>query len=92
MSEERKAGRKKGTPNRSTDQIKAAFRELVEFNIDNITNWMTRVAEKNPDKALDFIHKFAQFSVPLLSRSEVKHEGEVTTKQTFEIGGKKIEF
>lgn len=92
MNGKKTGGRTKGSPNRSTEQIKAAFRELVEFNIDNITNWMTRVAEKNPDKALDFIHKFAQFTVPLLSRSEVKHEGEMTTKQVFEIGGKKIEF
>jgi hypothetical protein len=86
------AGRKKGSSNKSTDDIKQAFKNLVEDNIPNITNWMERVAEKNPDKALDFMHKFSQFNVPLLNRSEVKHEGEVTTKQVFEIGGKKIEF
>lgn len=86
------AGKKKGDTNKVTKDIKQSFKDLVEGNLDNITMWMERVAEKNPDKALEFMHKFSQFNVPLLNRTEMKHEGEVTTKQVFEIGGKKIEF
>lgn len=92
MKGKKTGGKLKGSQNKVTTEIKEAFAELVRGNIPNITSWMQRVAVTNPDKALDFMHKFSQFNVPLLNRSEVKHEGEVTNKQVFEIGGKKIEF
>lgn len=64
-------GRAKGTGNKSTENIKAAFQNLVEGNLDNISRWMMEVAADDPAKALEFMHKFSQFSVPMLARTEV---------------------
>ena len=63
-------GRVKGAENKITKEIKQAFKELVEMNLGNITKWMSEVAKENPAKALEFMHSFAQFNVPMLARTE----------------------
>ena len=74
------SGSRKNIPNKTSIEIKEAFKQLVEGNLTNITKWMESVAEKDPASALEFMHKFAQFNVPLLARKE--HVGD---------GGKPIE-
>jgi len=64
-------GRPRGSENKTSLDIKLAFKNLVEMNLDNITEWMERVAEKNPAEALEFMVKFAQFNVPMLSRTQL---------------------
>lgn len=68
-------GRTKGSSNKVTKEIKEAFKDLVEGNLGNITKWMKEVAKEDPAKALDFMHKFAQFNVPMLARTEVTGKG-----------------
>jgi hypothetical protein len=64
-------GRKKGTPNKSTTEIRQGFHLLIENNLDKLEDWLEKIAEEDPVKALDMIHKFGDFIVPKLSRSEV---------------------
>lgn len=85
-------GKIKGQQNKKTVEIKEAFKQLVEKNLDNITSWMQQVAEKDPIAALEFMHKFAQFNVPLIARQELTaKDGEdlkiiVTDEKITEIG------
>lgn len=76
---EKSGGREAGTPNKTTVEIKQAFKELVEGNLDKISAWMERVAVKEPDKALEFMFKFAQFTVPLLNRTTIDGDASKTT-------------
>ena len=71
-------GRPKGTPNKDTKEIREAFQKLVEENLDNMTEWLTRVAEKNPSKAMELINGLSEYIIPKLSRSEIKAEIEIT--------------
>lgn len=65
------AGRKKGTSNVVTRDIKEAFKNLLEMNLENMTEWLQRIALKNPDTAFDLMLKLAEYNIPKLSRSEL---------------------
>lgn len=67
-------GREKGTPNKTTQEIKEAYQILVENNLENMTTWLEKIGEDNPEKAFDLIIKMSDFIVPKLSRQEVKME------------------
>jgi len=72
------SGRPKGTPNKTTQEIRDAFQCFVENNVGNFEEWITRVAEKNPAKAIELINNLSEYILPKLSRQEVKAEIEVT--------------
>lgn len=63
-------GRIKGTPNKTTSEIRAAFKEFVEFNLDRMQKWIEQVAQEDPSKALDHLTKFAEYTTPKLARTE----------------------
>jgi hypothetical protein len=75
-------GKQKGTPNKATSEIKQAYKNLIENNLDNITIWLEQVAEKNPDRALGILIDLSEFVVPKLARTETKHEGELNVNIT----------
>lgn len=69
-------GRKAGTPNKKTAAIKEAFTQLLNDNLDNMGEWLERVAKTDPVKALDIMAKFSEYCIPKLNRTT--HEGEVS--------------
>lgn len=71
---EKLGGRQKGTPNKNTNKIREAFTKLVEDNLDNMTLWLTKVADDNPEKALTIINQMAEYTTPKLARVENKIE------------------
>ena len=68
------AGRPKGSPNKSTKEIRDAFQMFVENNVENFEEWIMRVAEKNPAKAIELVKDVGEYILPKLSRTEVKAE------------------
>jgi len=64
-------GRTKGTQNEMTKDIKEAFKNLVECNLENMTKWLERVAKDDPKNALDMVIKLSERFVPALSRTEI---------------------
>ena len=71
---EKKGGRQKGTPNKTTNKIREAFTKLVEANLENMTSWLETVADTNPREALNIINQMAEYTTPKLARVENKIE------------------
>jgi hypothetical protein len=59
-------GRPKG-PNKATLQIKEAYINLVNNNLDSIQGWLDTVAQRDPAKAFDMLMKLSPFILPKLS-------------------------
>jgi hypothetical protein len=85
-------GRPTGTPNKATQDIKEAYRMLIEANTPNLIKWLERIAETDPAKAIYILSDLSEYVIPKLARTEVKHEGNIEIKQVMKINGKEIEF
>ena len=64
-------GRPKGAVNKSTVKIKEAFHNLLENNLDNISQWLAQVAAKDPQKAIDLTLRLSEYVIPKLARQEI---------------------
>lgn len=58
------AGRPKGTKNRVSTDVRQAYLDLIVSNLPNIELWLERVAQRSPEKALEFIVKLSPFVIP----------------------------
>lgn len=76
-------GRPKGATNKDTQAIKEAYKLLIEANIPNLTEWLERVAETNPEAALKYLSALSEYVIPKLGRTEVT--GEIDAKITVEF-------
>lgn len=68
-------GRKKGVPNKVTQEFRETIQKLLDDNRENVALWLAQVATDDPGKALDLVAKLAEFAAPKLSRSEVTGAG-----------------
>lgn len=64
-------GRTKGTPNKTTTEIRQAFNELISSKLPELSKWLDDVANDNPEKALELIIRFSDFIIPKLQRTEI---------------------
>lgn len=64
-------GRGKGTPNKTTAEIREAFQMLIESALPDIQEWLRKVAEDNPEKALNIVERYADYILPKLQRTEL---------------------
>ena len=64
-------GRPVGVGNKTTTQIKEAYQKLLEDNLDNMTLWLGKIAEKDPAKATELMLKLSEYILPKLARQEV---------------------
>ena len=69
-------GRLKGTPNKATARLREAFTDLLEGNMGRLQELLDKVAEKNPEKALELLLKLSEFVLPKLRAIEVNNESE----------------
>lgn len=63
-------GRVKGTPNKATLEFKEALNELLNHAAPNMVKWLDQIAQEDPAKALDTVHKYIEFVYPKLARQE----------------------
>lgn len=78
-------GRQKGTPNKATVRLREAFTELLEGNIGRLQELLDKVAEKNPQKALELMLKLSEFVLPKLRAIEVNNESEEAKHTSLDI-------
>ena len=70
-------GRRKGTLNKNTKQIREAYQKLTEENLDNISIWLSQIAGDDPAKAMDLMLRLSEYIIPKLARQElVGNDGE----------------
>ncbi|MCM4161871.1 hypothetical protein FHG64_16025 [Antarcticibacterium flavum] len=72
---------RKGMPNKTTQEIKEAYQLLVENNLENMSAWLQKIGEDNPEKAFDVLIKMSDFVIPKLSRQELKVEQDKLTPE-----------
>ena len=64
-------GRKKGSQNKYTKQVKEAMGMLLENNLDNLSVWLAQVAADDPKAAMDIVIRLSERFVPKLSQQQV---------------------
>ena len=68
-------GRPVGAVNKLPRDLREAFKKLVEDNVDAMTLWLNKIAEKNPAQAMQLILDMAEHVIPKLSRAELTGQG-----------------
>lgn len=83
-----RTGRPVGTKNRQTAEIRAAYQNLVEMNLIEMSTWIQTIAATDPAKAFELMIKLSEFVIPKLSRAEVTGAdgGDLFKNITFEFG------
>ncbi len=69
------AGRPPGIPNKATTDFRESVKKLLDDCGPELAGWVARVAEKNPQRAVDCLAALAEYAVPKQSR--VTHVGDV---------------
>ena len=78
-------GRIKGTANKATARLREAFTDLLEGNMGRLQELLDKVAEKNPEKALELMLKLSEFVLPKLRAIEVNNESEEALHTSLDI-------
>lgn len=67
----KKGGRAKGTLNKATVKLTDAITDLVEGNIDKVSDWIEEVAKTDPHKACMIVINLLEYKAPKLARTEL---------------------
>ena len=68
------AGKPPGTKNERTLDFRQSVQKLLDACGPELEGWVARVAEKNPQRAMECLASIAEFATPKLSR--VTHTGD----------------
>jgi hypothetical protein len=74
-------GRRKGTPNKSTEAAKLVLTHFVARNMEDMQTLYEEIRKEKPEKAFDVLFSALEYCLPKLSRVE----GNVET--TFSLDG-----
>lgn len=64
-------GRPKGAKNKTTENIRKAYQQLTEDNLENMTAWLAQIAADDPKQAMEMMIKLSEFVIPKLARTEL---------------------
>lgn len=64
-------GRPKGAKNKTTENIRKAYQQLTEDNLDNMTQWLAQIAAEDPKQAMEMMIKLSEYVIPKLARQEI---------------------
>jgi len=73
---EKRPNQGKRGPSKATLEFRQTVQALLDENADNVSKWLSMVAnghsgaEPAPEKALDILHKLAEYAAPKLARTE----------------------
>ena len=79
------SGKKKGTPNRVTTEMREALLVFVEVNMPKLQIWIDRIAEDDPAKAFDLFIKMTEFVLPKLARIDGNINSNQDSKVVFHV-------
>jgi hypothetical protein len=69
----RPGGRKKGTPNKVTRDVREAIAKFAESTVEDFTDWVRSIPD--PAKRCDIFLRTIEYHVPKLGRSELTGPG-----------------
>lgn len=77
-------GRSKGTPNKSTAEVREAIAAFASANVDKMGEWLNEI--ENPEKKLDLFLRAIEYHIPKLARQEVVGDEDkpLVTKNIYE--------
>lgn len=64
-------GRKKGELNKTTRDVREMVAVVAQKNAAKIDGWLSRIARKNPERALDLYLRMLEYHIPKLTRTEI---------------------
>lgn len=64
-------GRKRGVPNKATQNAREAIASFVEGNVDRLNNWLDSIAVDSPKDAFNCFMSVVEYHIPKLQRQEV---------------------
>src|SRR6516164_6335425 len=64
-------GRRRGTPNRVTADVRQAIAAFAQNNVHRLQEWLDRIAEDDLAKAADIYLRLLEYHVPKLERVEI---------------------
>ena len=67
-------GRPKGALNRSTEMVKLSIARAVDNTLSTLSKDLEEIKKKDPQAAIELAFKLLEYTIPKLSRTEVKAE------------------
>lgn len=77
-------GSRKGIPNKTTRDVRAAIAQFAEGNVHKLQEWLDRVAVRDPGKGADLYLRLLEYHVSRLARTELT--GEIGVRGKLVIG------
>jgi hypothetical protein len=69
------AGRKKGTPNKTTEQTRLVIAQLIESRIDCLPQWLDEIHEQDgAQAAFKCMTSLLEYYLPKMNRMEATHD------------------
>lgn len=69
-------GRPKGAVNRSTEMMKLTIARAVDNTLNTLSADLEKIKKQDPERAIELALKLMEYTLPKLSRTEVKAEVE----------------
>lgn len=79
-----KRGRPKGSPNKSTKEIREALQYMVEKQLDKLEDAFNKVYEQDPGRFLSLYERFCNFVLPKQQSVEISNENGIDISKTIE--------
>ena len=81
-------GRLLGSKNKNTQLIREAYANLTTMNLENMSEWLTRIAETHPERAFKLMLEMSEFIIPKINRTELTGQNgdDLFKSLTFEFG------
>jgi hypothetical protein len=67
-------GRPKGAINRSTEMMKLTIARAVDNTLNTLSADLEKIRKEDPERAIELALKLMEFTLPKLSRTELKGE------------------
>ena len=67
-------GRTKGTPNKSTGEVREAIAAFASANVDQMGDWLNAI--DSPEKKLDLFLRAIEYHIPKLARNTLAGDEE----------------
>jgi hypothetical protein len=74
-------GRPKGALNRSTEMMKITIARAIDNTLNTLSTDLEKIKKKDPERAIELALKLMEYTLPKLSRTEVKAEIEQKIQQ-----------